>query len=188
VDYPLRRRLLAEIHSWNELRAEDRRSRVVSLGRSCADPRLKLLVTYRLLALRSACFSLFFRGQYVPLETTGPLQQHVVAFGWRQTAELPLEVLAVIPRQVRTLMADRSADNHDSLWADGAWGDTEVLLPPSPPDHFRCVFTERIHGCQGSFPVSSLLNEFPLAVLRRETPTKSDASRVPLPNESTAPG
>lgn len=169
VDYPLRRKLLAELRGWEELVEDDRRSHVVSLGRSWADPRLKLLVTYRLLALRRTHCELFTRGQYVPLETTGPLAEHVVALGWRDSDDQPLKVMAVVPRQLQNLLAGASAADHGRLWTEGAWTDTVVKLPAGAPQRYQCLFTEHVH-CrdQGGMTVSALLKDFPLAVLRCE--------------------
>ncbi|MBS0201551.1 MAG: malto-oligosyltrehalose synthase [Planctomycetes bacterium] len=171
VDFSLRQRYLAEIRHWDELTAEDRSSRAISLGRSLTDPRLKLLVTYRLLTLRRLNSDLFFDGEYVPLETKGPKQQHIVAFGWRPTADSALEVVAVIPRQVVTLISDRSAADQ-SLWEMDAWKETEVVLSPNTSGPYRCVFTERTHAPQlDGLPVSTLLDAFPLSVLQRVKPT-----------------
>lgn len=168
VDYAQRQWLLTEIRGWDALPAEERRRRVVSLGRAWADSRLKLLVTHRLLTLRRDRRELFIHGHYVPLETSGPLAQHLVGLSWRREADQPLEVLAVIPRQLSALLANRPDDQSGPLWIEGAWSETGVALPEDSRCAFRCLFTGRTYMPeQGSLPVAPLLEDFPLAVLQR---------------------
>jgi (1->4)-alpha-D-glucan 1-alpha-D-glucosylmutase len=169
VDYDLRRWLLAEIHAWDRLPEDQRQQQVIALGRSWADPRLKLLVTHRLLALRRQRHDLLHRGQYVPLDTTGPLAQHLVALGWRREEQSPLELIAVVPRHLQGLLAARSADDRSGpLWVEGAWSETGVSLPADSQESYRCLFSERtIAANQNYLPVVELLADFPLSVLCR---------------------
>ena len=169
VDYELRRRLLAEIRGWDDLSVEERGRQAIALGHAWDDPRLKLLVTHRLLMLRRAHGELFSRGEYVPLETTGSLAQHVLALGWRTGAREPLAVVAVVPLQVQALLTDAAGETGSgtALWAEGAWADTQVLLPEGSTSALQCIFTGRSHAPDKSgMAVASLLEEFPLAVLR----------------------
>jgi (1->4)-alpha-D-glucan 1-alpha-D-glucosylmutase len=166
VDYDVRKWLLGEIRSWDHLPEGERHERIVRLGRAWADPRLKLLVTTRLLNLRRQRQELFARGEYVPLEVAGPLAQHVVAFGWRRAAAAPLEVLVAVPRQMHALLAESSPSGEGPLWIDGAWTDTAVQLPDQERGPFRSLFTgQSLPLAQGSLAVSALLAEFPVAVL-----------------------
>jgi maltooligosyltrehalose synthase len=146
---------------------EERRGHVIALGRSWTDSRLKLLVTHRLLALRRERYELILGGNYVPLETTGALAQHVVALGWRRREHDPLEAIAVVPRHMQALLAARPADDRAGpLWTEGAWAETQVLLPDGSSANWRCLFTERTHSANANaLPIADLLGEFPLAVL-----------------------
>ncbi len=166
VDYELRAKLLAELRGWDDLAEDERRDRVISLGRSWDDPRLKLLVTYRLLALRQARPALFEAGRYVPLETAGPNAEKLVAFGWRRGDDQPLDVIAVIPRHVQGLLAPPSEGGNRSLWIEGAWAETVVSIPDVAFPEVRCLFTEqRFPAGSRVVPVLEVLCEFPLAVL-----------------------
>ncbi len=168
VDYALREKLLAELHGWDALADEDRRDRVVALGRSFGDPRLKLLVTHRLLSLRRARPDVFDAGRYVPLETSGPHADHLVAFGWRRADDRPLDVIVVIPRHLQGLLAPPSADTHRPLWTDATWADTVISLGEHVMPEVRCLFTNQQFPAQHeTLSVRELLRDFPLAVLHR---------------------
>ncbi len=169
VDYSLRSQLLAEIRSWDELPDNQRRTRVVALGKDWSDSRLKLLVTRRLLHLRRDLSKLFEQGEYVPLTVTGPQNQHAVAFGWRHCIDLPLDLVALFPRWAFALLADRPAEGAGVLWRANAWAETELSLPEGTNDDYQNVFTERLHHPHAAkLSVLNLIDEFPLAVLLRE--------------------
>jgi (1->4)-alpha-D-glucan 1-alpha-D-glucosylmutase len=67
VDYDKRRKLLEGIDS-------------IAEPTDLFDPRHKLLVTHRLLALRRELPDLFHRGSYIPLAARGPAADHIIAF------------------------------------------------------------------------------------------------------------
>jgi (1->4)-alpha-D-glucan 1-alpha-D-glucosylmutase len=170
VDYALRQRLLAELRAFSDRPVLERRRQAVALGRAFDDPRQKLFLTHRLLTLRRDRHDLFFRGEYVPIESTGPHAAHVVAFGFRPASGKPIEAMAVVPRLVHGLLARVSPVGTDGgLWVEGAWAGTEVRLPDGELDGaFVCRFTGRSDTFRGaSIPVASLLDEFPLAVWHR---------------------
>ncbi|HEX5104002.1 MAG TPA: hypothetical protein VFV87_09345, partial [Pirellulaceae bacterium] len=106
-------------------------------------------------------------GQYVPLQTAGPLAQHLIALGWRRGEHQPLELVAAIPRHVQALLAARApTDRSAPLWVDGAWAETQVLLPDGSPSNWRCLLTERTHStADNRLSIPDLLSDFPLAVL-----------------------
>ncbi len=167
VDYAHRQALLSELWSWDHDDAETRRGKVVALGRSCADPRLKLLVVNRLLQLRKQRPSLFREGHYLPLETIGTHSRQLVAFGWSAASDEPLDLIAVIPRQLFALI---SPTRDESLWKDTVWQDTTIALPENSTGLYRCLFTERtMTPSAGNLAVASLLDQFPLTLLVRNT-------------------
>jgi len=77
VDFALRQRTLAA----------DSASRLAAEWR---DGRIKQFLIARALAARSATPRLFTEGQYLPLETTGPMAHHVIAFArlWQDSAAI----------------------------------------------------------------------------------------------------
>jgi (1->4)-alpha-D-glucan 1-alpha-D-glucosylmutase len=166
VDYDLRRRLLAEIRSWESWPAEERIERIESLRRRPFDPRLKLLVTHRLLALRRDLADVFARGEYVPLDTSGPRADRLVAFAWLD-AEKKTRVIVAVPRLVLDLLAG-DGENAAAVYGREAWGNTYVSVSRTPVTT-QCAFTRRRVTLE--FPqldVGELLHRFPLMVLRVE--------------------
>ncbi len=83
VDYELRQRSLESMPS------------VAELVESRADGRIKLFVTQRGLAVRREHAELFAQGDYVPLEATGPMRDHVLSFARVHEGRA---VVAVVPR------------------------------------------------------------------------------------------
>jgi (1->4)-alpha-D-glucan 1-alpha-D-glucosylmutase len=103
----------------------------------------KLLVVRRTLQLRAQRREAFADGSYRPLPVVGAKAEHAVAF---TRAE---EVAVVVPRLVLGLGA--------------GWGDTAVELPPG---RWRNWLTGA--GEQGVARLSTLFDEFPVALLARE--------------------
>lgn len=119
VDFPRRRRLLAELRSaWSSPDAD------VRVGRTLADPtddRAKLLLTWRALAWRRSRPALFRDGDYRPLSVIGAAA-HVCGFArahredWAATAVL--RWAARLPGGEGLSLPDREA-----------WGETWVSIP-----------------------------------------------------------
>ena len=80
VDFALRRKMLARLRK--DAGRNDRS--LLALARQLAqdprDPRLKLLVTWRVLQYRRQHADLFRLGDYIPLDVIGPQAKHVCAF------------------------------------------------------------------------------------------------------------
>jgi malto-oligosyltrehalose synthase len=86
------------------------------------DGRMKQSVIARALALRRAVPDLFARGDYRPLEVTGALARHVVAFMRMHANQISL---TVVPRLPHALLAGR-----DSIAIPpDAWRDTALHVP-----------------------------------------------------------
>jgi (1->4)-alpha-D-glucan 1-alpha-D-glucosylmutase len=122
------------------------------LADSWRDGREKLFIIQRLLGLRQSYPALFAEGDYRPLAAEGGNSAHLCAFA-RSRGEEGLVV--AVPRLVYRLYRDGSA-------AD--WGAAEIALPPGG---WRDAFTGRKLD-EGIVPVSRLLADFPVAVLRGE--------------------
>jgi (1->4)-alpha-D-glucan 1-alpha-D-glucosylmutase len=146
VDWPLRRRLLAEIAG----------ASLADLAAGPCDERRKLFVTQRLLALRRAHPLLFAEGDYRPLDAEGGRGAHLCGFA-RTRGEDGLVVAA--PRLVWRLYRGAAA-------AD--WGAAELALPPGA---WRDIFTGRGRDGDAQIAVAELLADFPVAVLCGRVPS-----------------
>jgi (1->4)-alpha-D-glucan 1-alpha-D-glucosylmutase len=168
VDYELRARLLGELRqAWND--SPDKRS---ALARQLAlrprDPRLKLFVTWRLLAVRNAARRLFTEGAYTPLEVRGPAADHVAAFAWSDVEGRPRLIVAV-PRATLRLCETAGLSDVSQLIerpAD-AWRGTELVLPRG--GRFVNVFSQ-VESTTGETDASTVdlsesFRHLPVAVL-----------------------
>jgi (1->4)-alpha-D-glucan 1-alpha-D-glucosylmutase len=124
VDYEPRRRLL---HALQE-RLHEGGQALLALARellaSRRDGRIKLYVTHQALMCRRAHPRLFRAGDYVPLNASGPQQNHVCAFARRLEQE---ELLIVVPRFFTRLLPEPLAPPLGPT----VWPETWLLLPPS---------------------------------------------------------
>lgn len=82
------------------------------------DPKVKLAVVHRLLALRRQHVALFQEGSYTPLAAAGEHAEHVIAFLREHEGH---RVLTVVPR-----LACDAALASSPTW----WGSTKIVIPP----------------------------------------------------------
>ena len=136
------------------------------------DPRLKLLVTHRLLAARRRLANLWSEGDYVPLEVAGPLADHLLAFAWRGAESQRLELIVAVPRFVQKLFDAQRAQEANPSSPRFAylpafnWNDTAVTLPVASPLAARnIVSNDPLTLHDGHVAASELFAHFPLAVL-----------------------
>ncbi|HEX2281208.1 MAG TPA: malto-oligosyltrehalose synthase, partial [Thermomicrobiales bacterium] len=115
VDYARRARLLRGL----ERRRLGRRLAADLLAPK-ADGRVKLYLTSRALACRTAYPDLFARGDYIPLAPEGAAADHVVAFARRDAEN---EFITVVPRLVVGLVGKEPGDPIGSE----VWSDTRLL-------------------------------------------------------------
>ncbi len=154
VDFDLRRRLLAELTSHGE---DDLGRLSGALLDAWRDGRIKLYVTYRGLNFRRRHEDLLKRGDYLPLEASGPAAEHVCAFARRHNGQT---AVVVAPRLVLGLQAIGQP-----IWQPEAWKDT-VLTLPAGAGPWQNVFTgEGSPASQTPVPLASLLGDFPVALL-----------------------
>ena len=100
------------------------------------DGRVKQAVIARTLALRRKGADLFARGDYRPLEATGPLARHVLAFLRVHGDQVSLTAVPRLPH--------RLLGNRDGIAIQGdAWGDTALHLPSD-------LVGRRLHDALGS--------------------------------------
>jgi (1->4)-alpha-D-glucan 1-alpha-D-glucosylmutase len=161
VDYEVRRRLLRELRGAME--NGDLRALARELVETWEDGRIKMYLTHRALALRSALPELFRDGEYLPLAPEGERAEHVFAFARRGGGA---EVVAVVPRLVATLMRDRGF----SLPAAEDWRGTRITGGGGVlAGRWRNVLTgeELEGGTDGELAADELLGTFPVALLER---------------------
>ncbi len=161
VDYDRRLALLRDLTA-----RQDAPALPAELVDALDDGRIKLFVTLRVLALRAAHPDLFATGDYVPLETSGPKQDHVAVFARRAGDR---EILVVVPRLIAGLIRGEPVPPvGDALWAG-----TSLTIPGADGDQvYRNLFTgETLHPTAGSrggeMPLAEALATFPVAVLER---------------------
>jgi len=133
VDFALRQRLLnslqrgwAEAHEAGERAAATgaatpMRAYLAELLDQRQDGRLKLLVTWRGLALRRDHWQVLLHGDYIPLEASGPQSPHVVALARQYEGRF---VLAVVPRLTVGLTGFGGPPPLAEVWQD-----TTIPLP-----------------------------------------------------------
>jgi (1->4)-alpha-D-glucan 1-alpha-D-glucosylmutase len=126
IDYRRRREILAEFEE-RIARAGDEPERELAalaneLVDGAEDGKIKAYVIYQGLNFRRAHEALFGRGDYLPLEATGPHRDHVCAFA-RCTADEV--VLVIVPRLVVRLVG---GVEQPPLGLE-VWGETALLLP-----------------------------------------------------------
>lgn len=165
VDWERRRALLAELRrtTREEGKVPGRVPHEVTeeLLAGWRDGRIKLLVTWRGLALRRRRSELFRNGAYLRLEATGARSRHVVAFARRLEDEW---VAAVAPRLPVGLAPAGSFPVGES-----AWKDTALSLPDGDgPERWRDVLTGREFETGGSaarLDLAGVLARLPVALL-----------------------
>lgn len=133
--------------------------RATDLLENWHDGRIKQWVIAQVLALRASYFSVFQKGNYLPLEVEGEHADRVVAFA-RQHHEQTLVVLA--PRFTVPLLGNQLTLAIDPV----VWGNTQVVLPAairtSRMEGF--FFTTEIHATHGRLSVGAALANFPINI------------------------
>jgi (1->4)-alpha-D-glucan 1-alpha-D-glucosylmutase len=124
-----------------------------TLAASWLDARIKLLLTHRLLALRSEMPVLFARGDYAPVATAGTHRDHVIAFArvWNGEAV----VIAVGRHFARFTQGGRH-------WPRGADWDASLDI-----DNYGVIYDALNQtALNASLSVGELFKSVPVAVLR----------------------
>ncbi|HET7037520.1 MAG TPA: malto-oligosyltrehalose synthase [Thermomicrobiaceae bacterium] len=150
VDYARREQMLASLTA-------EAPPDPAALLRDWRDGRVKLWLTWRLLALRAACPALFRDGDYLPIAVEGEHAQHLLAFLRRHDAAW---ALLVAPR----LMAELAPPEEFPI--GGVWGDTVLRLSENAPVAWDSFLTgERLVGDgTRAVPVARLLARAPFGV------------------------
>ena len=162
VDYPHRGAMIDEL-----LEQTPDAELVEALLADLSSGRVKLFLTARALAHRSANTNLYAQGSYEPLETRGPLAENLVAFRRTLGDE---EMIVVVPRLVSQVIGGAAGAPTGEIWRD-----TVVLLDDSHRGkRYFNEFTGVVLETRGSdespmLPVEDVLSTFPVALLSRST-------------------
>lgn len=144
---------------------------------SLRDSRLKLLVTQQLLHVRKRLSHLWASGDYVPLEVTGTLAEHVIAFGWRNAETHRLDLIAAVPRLVQKLIdVERSSPAGMPAGPyplpSGVWSGTAIVWPNGQPLEARNVLTGQCLTLdQTTIDATIVFDNCPVAVLETSPTT-----------------
>ena len=131
----------------------------VALTGSWHDGRIKQAIIARTLALRRAIPALFARGEYLPLQVTGPQARHVIAFArvWNEHISV-----TVVPRLPFRLLGHAGT----ITFAAHVWHGTALHCPPALlgrtlHDAFQ---SDAAQTFAESLPIGPLLHRLPIAL------------------------
>lgn len=166
VDYALRAQRLDDVmQAWQM--PDSRAQTLQKWAGDCADGRLKLCITWRLLTLRRECAALFRDGGYIALPAKGAARDHVVAFARQCRGET---LIVVATRLLRTLTKGARR-----LPGSADWGDTTIdlsrVLRVQGGRANEVAGVEVLSGAtlpltQGGVRVADLLQTLPFAAFR----------------------
>jgi (1->4)-alpha-D-glucan 1-alpha-D-glucosylmutase len=137
------------------IRAREADQSPVELAACWRDGRVKQAVIRRALALRHEQPALFARGAYLPLEVSGPLAEHVVAFA-RSHEEA--HCIVVVPRLPLSL--------HHDLGRTAQWQGTMLHAPDSLVGRsMRDIVSDSVLQIGPQQELDQVLGQFPMALL-----------------------
>jgi (1->4)-alpha-D-glucan 1-alpha-D-glucosylmutase len=136
----------------------------VELGKSWPDPIIKLWVTTRTLSLRREWPEVFSWGDYIPVAARGPAADHLLSFARHFDGQW---VMPVVPRHFQRL---RRAPQQAAGAPHAQWAGTQLVLPESRVDAWRCALSGRLFEPEESdgqvmLNAEQLFDVFPIALL-----------------------
>ncbi len=153
------------IHSLEELlhaEKEDLSALLKNLCDSWTDGRIKLYLTYQALQFRQKFSTLFLRGQYLPLQSSGKQQHCVISFARRIGKEW---IIIIVPRFTTHLVPENQFPFGKTIW-----NNTRVLLPARAPIHWKNIFTQETFSLSATstkaLPLANIFLQFPVALLQ----------------------
>jgi (1->4)-alpha-D-glucan 1-alpha-D-glucosylmutase len=158
VSFEAHQRALARLDGPSDARASHVRAMLAHGDRGP----LKIHLTRNLLHLRREYSDLFACGDYLPLEVSGPLSSHVVAFARRHGDRW---VLGCVPRLVMQL----AGPGHFPI-GPRVWKNTALRLPPGAPRHFVDILTAaHVDISRNRLAIADLFSDLPVGVLAGPT-------------------
>lgn len=152
VDYQQRQAFLAEIQTRVE---QDTLALIRDLWTQRTSGQIKLFLVAQVLKARQAHLELFQSGDYLPLEATGELSQHLVAFARTQGDQV---AIALAPRFLTNLVQPGECPVGETVW-----GDAQLQLPGDMPASWTNALTGQ--QLQGELKIATALQHFPVALL-----------------------
>lgn len=125
VDFERRTAMLTKI-AYDE--AADSAGLIGNMLEHWYDGRIKLFLLWKAIRFRREHAALFQEGEFLPLETRGDCQQHVVCFMRRRKQN---QTVVAVPRWLSQVASSAKGQRN--------WHNTEVVLPPNSPDRWRSV-------------------------------------------------
>ncbi|WP_394779620.1 malto-oligosyltrehalose synthase [Undibacterium sp.] len=111
------------------------------------------------LALRARHAALFAEGSYIPLQATGPLAEHVLAFMRRHGESACIVVVVRLP-------ASLQVQDQLPMWQEGLWQENTIRLPANAPALWQNHFKENgVAAEAGSLALNDALAGLPFALL-----------------------
>jgi (1->4)-alpha-D-glucan 1-alpha-D-glucosylmutase len=162
VDFDTRRHRL---QSLEEAYAEDPAALVRRLSEGWED-RLKMFVLWRTLQIREHLPEVFAVGDYIPLPTEGPLEEHLVAIARRWKRRWAVATTVRLPWGLKRDVPSRAWGDKPSDFCGDLWGETRVMLPEEAPDEWTDGVGGRTIGAdRRAIPAARLFDELPVSLL-----------------------
>jgi (1->4)-alpha-D-glucan 1-alpha-D-glucosylmutase len=154
VDYDRRQTALSHIREQID---RDILALIAELFATRTDGNIKLFLTFQLLQARKTHRELFQQGDYLPLEVTGELKEHVIAFGRQFEGKV---AIAIAPRFFVGLVPLGELPLGRDIWQD-----TTIRLPPSAPTNWTNIITAQpLKHSASMLSVGEALAHFPVAL------------------------
>jgi (1->4)-alpha-D-glucan 1-alpha-D-glucosylmutase len=157
VDFEMRAGFLENIRNKEQ---QDISGLLTDLLNHKEDGRIKMFLTYKVLATRKKHIRLFRDGCYMPIRVEGCYKENIIAFA-RVFQEKTAFVVA--PRFVSTITRPDQLPVGEKLWKD-----TRIIIPGSPPFLWLNAITEeKIKSSKGML-IGHILNKFPVGLIITE--------------------
>lgn len=121
------------------------------------DGRIKLFLIHSLLSLRTTHRTLFEQGDYTPLDVSGPLARHIVAF---LRTDGTTHALVVVPRFLSALIGEDELPTGEPFWRG-----TQISLPDIVANGWMNAITGEPWDVKHDVQVAQALACFPVGVL-----------------------
>ncbi|MDT0690627.1 malto-oligosyltrehalose synthase [Salegentibacter sp. F188] len=152
VDYNLRKEILSEFTS---LKEENRNDFLKSLKDDFSSGKLKFYCLHKVLSARKEYREVFEKGEYQPLEISGPLENKIIAFA-RNFEDTT--IITIAPVQVKNLLKEELMDFDET-----ALRDSFLKLPKN--ENWKNLFSEKVMENQEKIELKELFQDLPVALL-----------------------
>ncbi|MBL6447471.1 malto-oligosyltrehalose synthase [Fulvivirga sp. 29W222] len=153
VDYDLRVQILRETKE-----NENNPRYFHKLLENMSDGRIKMFTLFRALRERRLNQKVFDFGEYLPLEITGRLKDHVISYARRLHTDW---YIVIIPKCIATFCNDLSIPVGVSIWHD-----TSIMIPKEAPRSLTNIFTGGQLDINAKLYMHEGLSKFPVAMLK----------------------